>query len=127
LQKKLKKLFIKNKKLIIIYIKIYIYIYIMLGFIVIVCISPCIVSIIGYVLTYHPIHNRISKNTYNKKCSELKRINKDNINMENKKEIFNMENKKENNENFNIDIKKENIIDNDYEIEYDEWTPLSLP
>ena len=90
----------------------------MLGFIVIVCISPCIVSIIGYVLTYHPIHNRISKNTYNKKCIELKRINKDNINMENKKE---------NNENFNIDIKKENIIDNDYEIEYDEWTPLSLP
>jgi hypothetical protein len=61
--------------------------------------------ITGYILSQkYFIYDIIPKNTYKRKFIELTKINKDNI---------------------NIEIKNEQN-DDDIEVNYDEWTPLSL-
>jgi hypothetical protein len=70
--------------------------------------------ITGYILSQkYFIFNTIPKNTYKRKFIELTKINKDNINIEIKNDQMS---------NYKDDKKEEET-----EVNYDEWTPLSLP
>jgi len=65
------------------------------------------IIIIYIIIQRYPIYDKMPLNTYKRNYVEMTKMNRDNI---------------------NIDVKKEtnNEIDNDIEMNYDEWTPLSL-
>jgi len=79
----------------------------MIGFIIFITII-----ITGYILSKkYMIYDNIPKSTYKRKFIELTKMNKDNINIEIKSEQ---------NNNYT------DRIDEELEVNYDEWTPLSL-
>jgi hypothetical protein len=83
----------------------------MIGFIIFIT-----MIIIGYFLTQkYELYDRIPKHTYKRKFIDLTRFSrdKDNINIEIK--------------NDQISNYKDNKTEEETEVNYDEWTPLSLP
>jgi hypothetical protein len=83
----------------------------MIGFIIFIT-----MIIIGYFLTQkYELYDRVPKNTYKRKFIELTRFSrdKDNINIEIK--------------NDQISNYKDAKTEEETKVNYDEWTPLSLP